>query len=59
MFKDILSFTKVRYHTFAEILVPQMIERSLAEPPLRDEMFAQLIKQTTHCPNLYVEAMLF
>jgi len=50
-FKDILAFTRARFHTFGDAAAYQLIQKGILEVHIRDELYAQVIKQTTDCPT--------
>lgn len=51
IFKSILGFMKDRFHAYPITLAHEVVFRGLEEPLLRDEIYCQLIKQTTKNPS--------
>lgn len=56
LFKNILGFMKDRFHTYPAVLGHEILDQCLKTPLLRDEIFCQLIKQTTE--NRSTESLL-
>jgi hypothetical protein len=51
IFKSILGYMRDRFHAYPITLAHEVVFRGLEEPLLRDEIYCQLIKQTTNNPN--------
>jgi len=52
LFKNVLGYMRDRYHPYPVTLAHEIICRGVEEPLLRDEIFCQLIKQTTDNPSV-------
>jgi len=51
IFKSILGYMKDRFHAYPVTLAHEVVFRGVEEPLLRDEIYCQLIKQSTRNPN--------
>jgi hypothetical protein len=51
IFKSILGYMKDRFHAYPVTLAHEVLFRGVEEPLLRDEIYCQLVKQTTKNPN--------
>jgi hypothetical protein len=52
IFKSILGYMKDRFHAYPITLAHEVVFRGLEEPLLRDEIYCQLVKQTTKNPSM-------
>eukprot|EP00457_Paulinella_chromatophora_P000053 gb/GEZN01000053.1/.p1 GENE.gb/GEZN01000053.1/~~gb/GEZN01000053.1/.p1 ORF type:complete len:2897 (+),score=759.98 gb/GEZN01000053.1/:46-8736(+) len=59
LFKNIRYYMGDRYHAYPSTLAFQVVETCVGEPLLRDEVYAQLVKQTTQNPSPESELMGF
>jgi len=48
LFKSVQGFMRDRFYTFADGLVPQIIDAIVTCPPLRNEVYVQVLKQLNH-----------
>jgi len=51
-FKNLMGFMGDRVMAYPDMLVREILQKGIDQPPLRDEIFVQVIKQTTDNPSM-------